>query len=496
MLERVIGRLTGALRETKSYQISKGSNQPRLIVSFLQKPKIEVYSTISSSRLNWKQKMKTNSSSISLISFLISILVSSLLSLHCENDLHLLADMVYSELPKGPEHLHTGEGSGMSAVATQTSILQKGLHTTKVLGLERLREMANFTPEHISLVPTPTLQKGLHPTKVLGLERLRELKNLTPESVGARSWKVYYRVAPRASSAPGQIPEIKNLAQAVMELGKDFTSTIYTDDGIAEYIVPYMTLAYNTLQLDSLGMRERIWAVGVLACLKWSIPAQQSIMKSEVFKRTFPPFGFRGNLEVFLLKDQPLRKIVKQMWEGIEENPSDHAVIKEALQRSSLADSLMTQLPKNLELFKEFRWILKFFLNLKNPIEFRNADYFIEDIERRLGDFDFIDPWKKVAGFDEAKALIQLLLYMHERYIRSRETFLRLTKACNLGKSVLDFHIQVYFGYYPQRYSTRKIYKFMMAERGSNFEDLMPLLKVLAQEGLLIPMLSEMSLLP
>lgn len=186
----------------------------------------------------------------------------------------------------------------------------------------------------------------------------------------------------------------------------------------------------------------------------------------------------------------------------VSDNFASLALIREALQRSSLADSFMRpqpddrQLPDNQNLFVEFRLILKSFLNLQNPIVFRKADSFIAAIAERLGQFDYIYPYGKTKGFDEPKALIQLLFYMHEKYIRSRETFRRLTEACNLDKSFLDLHIDVInHSYSLIRVPTRKIYDFFMVEHGS-CEDGMPNLKVLAQDGLLIPLLSEMSRLP
>ncbi|KAH9821561.1 hypothetical protein DFH28DRAFT_1119838 [Melampsora americana] len=407
------------------------------------------------------------SSSISLIGLFISILVSSFLSLPCEEDIEMgfLADKVYSDVLKQPKNLHAGEGSGISLVPTQTPILQKGVQTTKLLGVECVRELATFTPE----------------------------------SAGQQSWKVYYRVAPKVSSAHGQISEIKDLAQAVTDLGKDFTSKVYTDDGIAGYIVPCLNLAHHALTLDSLGVRERIWALGVLSCLKWSIPAQQSSMRSSVFEHTFPSYGFRGNLEIHLLQDQPLKRIVKKMWEGslAYENLSQHTAISEVLKRSSLAGSVMTQLQKNTTGFEDFRKILEEFLNLKSPIYFPAASQFIKNIVGRLGEFDYIDPWH-FSRFDEPKALIQLLLHMHENYIDSRDTFLQLTKNRQLPKSVLEYDIIICrdYGRQPKALSVRKIYDDMMANRGGNIEDLIPILKILAQDRLLIPLLSEMSLLP
>ncbi|KAH9821560.1 hypothetical protein DFH28DRAFT_949847 [Melampsora americana] len=411
--------------------------------------------------------MKMHSSSIFLISSMISILVASFLALPCEEGLKLslLADKIYSDVPKESKNLHTGEGAGISGVPTQA----------------------------------PIRQNGVHRTKLLDLVHFRKAKTTIPNSAGEQSWEVYYRVALKISSAHGQISEIKQLAQAVMRLGDKFASLEYLDVDTLQLIVSSMDIAHRALQLHSLGVRERIWAVGVISCLKWSIPTQRPIIMSKHYIHSYPFVGFRGNFELFLLRDQPLRAIVEKMWEGhpTDEDLSVDAVIWEALQRSSLADSVMHQFPGDQkDLFEEFRGILSSFLHLKSPIGFRNGSRFINDIARRLGDFDGIDPLHQ-SGFDEAKALIQFLFYMHENCIHSRDTFLQLTKNRQLPKSVLDYDIIIPCGYgrQPKKESVRKIHSDLMENRGRDIEELIPVLKVLAQERLLIPLLSELSLL-
>lgn len=396
--------------------------------------------------------MKMHCFDIFSISFLISILFPSLLCLDSEQDLYRLAEIVYSEPSEWPENT--------PQVPTVAPISQEAVRTTKLLDLGHLLKV-------------------------------------TPKSMKAQNWKVYYRVAPKISSAHEQIPEIKELAETVLSLGEKFTSIQYSDgDAILGDLMSCLDTAHRVLKLDSLGFRQRLWAVGVYSCLKWSIPMQRKTITSKSFQHSYPFLCFRGNLEVFLLRDQPLGKIVEKVWEGpvADENLFDYAVIREAFRRASFADSVLRQLQLQKGPLTRFPGILSSFLHLKTPIDPTYASRFIKDVVHRLDEFDYLDPWKH-SDFDEGKVLIQFLFYMHENHINSRETFLEITKACKLSGSVLESTIPFNFGGRVDRIPIKKLYKDMK-ERSDSIEELMPMWKVVAQNHLLIPLLSQMSLLP
>lgn len=408
------------------------------------------------------------SSTILPIAFLISILVSSLLSVPSGQDIErpLLAGLSHFGTSEGPRNLHIGESSSRSAVATHT----------------------------------PILQTAVKPIHLLGRVSAFKGKTSTPKIVGQQNWKSYYLVSFKISSAQGEVhPQIKDLANKVLGLGQGFPSEKHSDEWKFARLLPSMDLAYRVLKTDSLklSLRERIWVVGVLACLKWSIPEQQRSMTSKSFKHDFPRFGYAGNLALFLLKDKPLATIVDKMWEETLGNESltKYAFMEEAFQRAILAASVARRMHKH-DSSKEFKGILQSFLHLNSPIQNTKATRFIADIVARLPHFKEHNT-STPFGFDEEKVLIEFLFHMHKFHQDSRANFQRLAKTRKLTKDILNHVIKPKFeGRAGGKITTQRIYDDLKTDIDEALENLMPALKESSHQGLLIPLISRLSAIP
>ncbi|KAH9811977.1 hypothetical protein DFH28DRAFT_1084530 [Melampsora americana] len=390
-------------------------------------------------------------SSVILLSFLILIFASPHLSLLLEKDLEesLLADKVHSHLPDADlrsKGLQSEGSSGISPIRTQGKTLQKS-HTTKLS------------------------------------DRLWDLARPTQESASENNWNIYYRINPKVLYLNVHISEIEALTHAVAQLGDEFTSKRYTIEGIEQHIVPRIDLADRVLKLDSLELRERIWAVGVLSCLKSKIPNQKIELNAKDFEDTHL-YPCRGNFELFLLKDQPLGVILDKMWAEIpadlcEDNRvisvlSDEYIsttaVWEALQRASLADSVLHQMDNSATTpSTKFQAIQKSFLGLKTPIDVSRAWRLRSDIASQLGN---IHSSSCTGSLSEQKAMIQFLLHMQESHPFSKIRVLELIKEHKISEMILKVDIDLQLQDKALDASSKRVYKLLKNIKNVDFEKL------------------------
>ncbi|KAH9821568.1 hypothetical protein DFH28DRAFT_1019395 [Melampsora americana] len=351
--------------------------------------------------------MTMRSARMILLSFLILVSVSSLLSLGLEDDLALplLTVEIHPDHPsnsyKQPKDLYSSQGCSSSSVLSQTKTNNE---IRKILGEQ--------------------------------LEHLLRSDSSIPKSASERSWKVYYKISPKVLFLHHQIPEINELVQEVSKLGLEFTSKRYTLKELEELIVPSINLAHHALNLDSLGMNERLWVVGVLSCLTSKIPKQKIQMISKLSDHTYQA-SLRGNLELLLLKDLPLEKALEKMWPdslGARNHPP--YMVREALLRASLVDSILHQIPSSTNPSAELQVILQWFLHLKVPINDSNASKMTEFILIQLKKMN-TSP-RNPDEFDEGKLMMQVLLHLQGNHLPSKVKFLNIIKDSDIGKSLLE----------------------------------------------------------
>ncbi|EGG12745.1 uncharacterized protein MELLADRAFT_58601 [Melampsora larici-populina 98AG31] len=401
--------------------------------------------------------MKMRPSSAILLSSLILIFVTSLLSLPLENELDeaLLADKVYSHGPDAdPRSAQDPRKSSSSSLVPKKTSLQKGTRKTKFL--EQFWKAALDPP---------------------------------PESASEENWKIYYKIALKVLYLNDLNPKIKALAEAVTELGESFPLLEYTDQGIDAFMVPYLYLAHSCLRVVSLGLGERIWVVGVLSCLRWKIPKQKEEIKSNKFIYTSDIATIRGNIETFLLREQPLGEILQTMWPDFLTYSSladQHPVVWEGLQRASLANLILQQIRTSAIIpSDEFKGIMKSFLRLQTPIDDYRASTFTDDLAGQL--VKMLSSTRPTSALAEETALVRILLHMQENHLHSRLKVLQLIREHKIGKIVFRVDIGLQLGDNPLDSPANRLYSLLKNVQNLNIEDFNDALKSMIDQELPIP---------
>ncbi|KAH9821555.1 hypothetical protein DFH28DRAFT_949820 [Melampsora americana] len=335
-------------------------------------------------------KTKMRLSRTMSLPILILILVSPCFS-HLEEDLELplLADEVYNHYPTSDKglilDLYSGEGGRKSLVPNQAN-----------------------RPNRIVA------------TLCQKVEQLLASDSSTPKSAGPSNWKVYYEIAPKVLYQNHKIPEISALE-------------------LDEHVMSCIKLAHIVLDDDSLGMRERIWVVGVLSCLESKIPMKTMQSTSEASDNTHQTF-FRGRFELLLLQGWTLGDTLKAIWpESLKVTHYPAYAVLEALQRSALVDSIIKQIPESAKTSEEFEAILHLLVHLKMPIMKSNA---LELTKRIADQLKNMSNSPTSAGFfDERKAMIQFLLHLQENHLPSKIHFLEFAKDQDMASKTLKVDI-------------------------------------------------------
>ncbi|EGG06220.1 uncharacterized protein MELLADRAFT_106913 [Melampsora larici-populina 98AG31] len=341
---------------------------------------------------------------LTLLSLLILSFVSSYFCyLDEELELPLLTDEVYSHSPTSAEnrlkHLYSGEGFSGSLVPTQTKIYN-----------------------------------GIINTLCEKVDQLLASETSTPKSAGPSNWKIYYGIAPKVFHQNTHIDKLCALVHEVARLGYEFTSTMYSSENIVHHLLPCINLAYSALNLDSLGMRERMWVVGVLSCLESSIPKEMISGLSGNIR------FFRGKFELLLLRGWPLGPTLEKMWPtSLELKHYPPYSVLEALLRVSLVNSVLHQMPTSIKPSPGFEAILHLLLTLKMLIKESNALDLTKDIAARLNEMPSSP--RSAGVFDEGKVLIQILLHLQENHLPSKIHFLELCKNHSMAQRVMEVDI-------------------------------------------------------
>ncbi|KAH9823990.1 hypothetical protein DFH28DRAFT_879445 [Melampsora americana] len=343
----------------------------------------------------------------------------------------------------------------------------------------------NIEMVHQSLPPKEGSSRTLVPSKIKliqdriptthheiqSLEIPLELESVKLKSSGEYNWKIYYNKAPKVLLSNGQIPMFVDLAKAVIELGYHFSSKSYNSKEIEEKIIPCVKLAHRVLQLDSLGNRERIWVVGVLSCLKCEIPWEKDGMMSQVFGY-YHLTDFKGELELFLLKDLPLGILIERMWtknESLAKLDSLSSDVSEALKRASIANSALEQIitcaPHTV-----IQEILDCFIHLETPIDDSSASNLIANITAQLN-------WLRKSTWysnlhDEERVMIRFLLHLQENHLPTRLNYPSFVKDFNIIDKAIEVDIDLQLQDKSTSETTKTVYRLLKEIHKINIVDL------------------------
>ncbi|KAH9824955.1 hypothetical protein DFH28DRAFT_942339 [Melampsora americana] len=177
-------------------------------------------------------------------------------------------------------------------------------------------------------------------------------------------------------------------------------------------------ITHRILETARLKDNHRLWALGVLLCLKRRSTTQED--SSPLIMKDWKIFHLDnrrvGDFELFLLKDHNLCRILSR------QEVSDN-VIKEALDRAKNKDLI------NKTRHREFQKLLVSFMNLKTPIDDTRANVLMEKIKKILHNT------KRFLGTPSEKFAIRILLHMEEYHFNSMIQFRELItnpKICTL----------------------------------------------------------------
>ncbi|EGF97879.1 uncharacterized protein MELLADRAFT_114012 [Melampsora larici-populina 98AG31] len=381
------------------------------------------------------------SSSTTLLPFLFLIFVSSILSLYSEKEVEeaFVANRLHSHAPDADlpptRESYSRKSSGRYSLRSSGRDLFPTAETSSQTAFVANRLHSHAPDADLK----PTIEKAADPS---------------PASANGKNWNIYYEIAPKVLDLNNHIPVIKALAQAVIRLGTSFPSKKYTHQGLEENIVPYIDFAHSALKLESLGLRERIWMVGVLSCLKY----------------------------------QPLGEILVKMWSDFhtDSDLSDQDnVVWEALQRASLSDSILHQMRTSTRAPSiGSEGIRESFLRLKTPIDDERASKFTDDVVVHLA--KILSSPRKAGALDEGKVMVQFLLHMQENHLQSRLKVLKLIRKHQIGKGVHDVDIRLQLAENPLGSPSYGLYSLLKNIRNLDIEELNPALKAMLDQELSI----------
>lgn len=259
------------------------------------------------------------------------------------------------------------------------------------------------------------------------------------ESVRQEDWSTYYNYVSSNNRPNNESFLFAALIAHVRQIGPDIKEHHKKHE---QEILDVVRITRDLLSTSGLKKTHRIWALGVVSCLKDIVPMEKD--SSLVGKWEFKDLISRpvGDFELFLLKDHDLGGVVREIppLQASDQEISDH-VIKEALNRALIVNSIN----KDMNLgdnhrHRGFKKVLVSFMNLKTPIDDKSAKQLMKEIKEMLDSAqDF------VATSPEEHFTIQMALHMEEHHSNSMIRFKELItnpKICTriLGK---DFEFQL-----------------------------------------------------
>ncbi|EGG03441.1 uncharacterized protein MELLADRAFT_65579 [Melampsora larici-populina 98AG31] len=252
----------------------------------------------------------------------------------------------------------------------------------------------------------------------------------------ATPWQIYYEVAEKASRA-SVFPQVKRLAESVLKLGSDLNnipdgSQIHT--AITRDIID---LARSVIRNEVTNEAERIWALGIFSYLNPHIHVSTPVTwKDEHLSRP------REDLQLFLLKDHNLKKVVHKIWSSSPSKAKPSELISETMQRESSISFIQKELDSTSHApSKDFSEIYLSFINLRSPICWDRLSTFKKMILSFLSKPIISSEREEV--FDEEKNVIRLLLYLEEHHYIGFRDFNALIKNKDICPRILHSDIEI-----------------------------------------------------
>ncbi|EGG03507.1 uncharacterized protein MELLADRAFT_109270 [Melampsora larici-populina 98AG31] len=367
------------------------------------------------------------------------------------------------------------------------------------LSYKKLAELDNDNPEALLLGTSFTdFQEGkqranqgrlwsILDTTKSALKEFFNPQSKTPGNKALTSWEVCYGISAKAIGSSDS-PTVKDMANAVLELGPRFHLHQYNPQVDLEHVKSTLKLHYNSLESDALSTAERIWSVGVLSYLRSRIPKDRHSAIPLVWTAN-DLIRPRGDFLLFFLQDEDLGKIAEEMWaeSPFKSEPFEH-IIQEVIQRESIVHHIKDQIgtapdPPS----KDFQTLYLAFINLETPIDSEKASSLMILIKNHLEHLNR----KKRNHFDEEANTIRILLHLEEHHYDSSVEFRRLTKSPTILAKVLQSDISFQIaGTLPPRLSS--FLRELLNTNTVNIHHITQVLEILKHEQISTPQLGRL----
>ncbi|KAH9824956.1 hypothetical protein DFH28DRAFT_877883 [Melampsora americana] len=280
--------------------------------------------------------------------------------------------------------------------------------------------------------------------KVLPMLRIKRPQALldgpSVERVIDKDWSNYYNLVEMGYLETHGNSELGLLIAHVRQVGPDIIKHHTDHEGET---LSMIQMTRRVLERGDLEEKHRIWALGVLSCLKKRILTEKegSLSKKWTIEHLISrPFG---DFELFLLEDHDLGRVVQDNLKFKFSHPGiSDEIIGEALNRASIVNLIKRDMDlseKNQH--QGFQKILVSFMNLKSSIDDACAKQLMERIGKML------DSIKHFLSMPlEEIFTIRMALHMEEHHFNSMIQFKELINDAEICTRILrkelEFQLQ------------------------------------------------------